>query len=209
METLRHFIALGLVVVTLPLLGTWFIIHPWIRLWRRLGAVPTYAIVGTVIFSEMMLLVHYRHRLLAVDFGTRWALVALGLVILAVAVRMRRAIHRELPLHVLLGFPEVDPRRLPIRLITGGPYARVRHPRYLEFLAGVLGWALVANYLAGYAVLMLSVAVIPAVVFLEERELCQRFGAAYREYCRKVPRFVPRRGGAAASSRDRHEGPLA
>jgi protein-S-isoprenylcysteine O-methyltransferase Ste14 len=33
------------------------------------------------------------------------------------------------------------------------------------------------------------------VVILEERELRQRFGDAHVEYCRRVPRFVPRRAG--------------
>jgi protein-S-isoprenylcysteine O-methyltransferase Ste14 len=31
-----------------------------------------------------------------------------------------------------------------------------------------------------------------AVVVVEERELRERFGLAYEEYCRQVPRFVPK-----------------
>jgi protein-S-isoprenylcysteine O-methyltransferase Ste14 len=30
-------------------------------------------------------------------------------------------------------------------------------------------------------------------VLLEERELAERFGAEYLDYCRRVPRYVPRR----------------
>jgi protein-S-isoprenylcysteine O-methyltransferase Ste14 len=35
------------------------------------------------------------------------------------------------------------------------------------------------------------------VVLLEERELRDRFGAEYDEYCRRVPRYIPGRPSAA------------
>jgi protein-S-isoprenylcysteine O-methyltransferase Ste14 len=50
-------------------------------------------------------------------------------------------------------------------------------------LAGT-GWALTVS--AIWLVLVL------AVILLEENEMCGRFGAAYRDYCRAVPRFLPR-----------------
>ena len=36
-------------------------------------------------------------------------------------------------------------------------------------------------------------ALMAVVIALEEREMRTRFGAAYRDYSRKVPRFFPRR----------------
>jgi protein-S-isoprenylcysteine O-methyltransferase Ste14 len=61
----------------------------------------------------------------------------------------------------------------------------------------VAGFALIANYLVLYVMLALLVPAIWLVVVLEERELRRRFGAAYAEYSRRVPRFIPRRGGPA------------
>jgi protein-S-isoprenylcysteine O-methyltransferase Ste14 len=37
--------------------------------------------------------------------------------------------------------------------------------------------------------------VIHLVVILEERELVDRFGDAYRKYAARVPRYFPRRRG--------------
>jgi protein-S-isoprenylcysteine O-methyltransferase Ste14 len=58
-------------------------------------------------------------------------------------------------------------------------------------------WA-VAMYLASlgaalYAI-VISVAAHVMVVHIEEPELLERFGADYAEYCRNVPRWIPRLG---------------
>ena len=57
----------------------------------------------------------------------------------------------------------------------------------------LLGFALVANYLLVYVWTALSLPLLSLIVGFEERELHRRFGPAYAEYCRRVPRFVPRR----------------
>jgi protein-S-isoprenylcysteine O-methyltransferase Ste14 len=61
--------------------------------------------------------------------------------------------------------------------------------------------ALIVNYLGVYVLL---IAVIPpgyVMLALEERELLGRFGDAYREYQRNVPRFIPRPRRTAAEKR--------
>jgi protein-S-isoprenylcysteine O-methyltransferase Ste14 len=55
-----------------------------------------------------------------------------------------------------------------------------------------MAYALFANYLGAYIVVVLSLPLIHFVVRLEERELRERFGTAYEEYYRRVPRFVPK-----------------
>jgi protein-S-isoprenylcysteine O-methyltransferase Ste14 len=55
-----------------------------------------------------------------------------------------------------------------------------------------LGSALIANYLALYLVVALWLPGLYFIVLLEEKELRDRFGPAYDEYCRRVPRFIPR-----------------
>jgi protein-S-isoprenylcysteine O-methyltransferase Ste14 len=101
---------------------------------------------------------------------------------------------------VLLGLPEIAPDRFPRALITDGIYARMRHPRYVQFLIALSGYALIANYLAGYLVVALWGAGIYLIALLEEKELRDHFGDIYQAYCRKVPRFWPKLRGDSASA---------
>jgi protein-S-isoprenylcysteine O-methyltransferase Ste14 len=55
-----------------------------------------------------------------------------------------------------------------------------------------LGSALIANYLVLYLVVALLLPGIYVIVRLEEKELRDRFGLAYDEYSRRVPRFLLR-----------------
>ena len=54
------------------------------------------------------------------------------------------------------------------------------------------GTALFSNYLASWILLVITVPALLLIVHFEERELRDRFGNAYVEYARRVPRFVPR-----------------
>ncbi len=54
-----------------------------------------------------------------------------------------------------------------------------------------LAYALFANHLATYVLLLLTVPSLHFIVVLEERELHERFPSEYADYCRRVPRFFP------------------
>ena len=77
------------------------------------------------------------------------------------------------------------------QLIESGPYRLVRHPRYLMVTIGIIGWALVCNYLGTYLVSAASIGGLWLIIAIEERELVNRFGARYRDYQARVPRLVP------------------
>jgi protein-S-isoprenylcysteine O-methyltransferase Ste14 len=100
---------------------------------------------------------------------------------------------RHLTPAILSGLPQLSQKHYPGVLLREGIYSRIRHPRYVEVTLWVLGYALFANFLASYLVAALTPAVLYLIVFLEERELAQRFGKEWEEYAREVPRFVPRR----------------
>jgi protein-S-isoprenylcysteine O-methyltransferase Ste14 len=192
MHTLRYAIALLVVVAFPPAFVFWLLVHPFARVWRRLGPTLALAILYALLLLAMLGVFLAREGLLAVEFGTRWPLVAVGAVCLVAAALVLRAVRRQLAVGVQMGIPELDPRGEQ-RLLTEGVYARVRHPRYLEMLLALLGFALVANYLAGYVVFALGVLAMHLVVLLEERELRERFGATWDAYAARVPRYLPRR----------------
>ena len=87
------------------------------------------------------------------------------------------------------------------RLATGGPYARIRHPQYVGFVAILLGflfqWPTILTLLM-FPVLLLMYARLSIV---EEREMVRQFGDEYARYAARTPRFIPKLGSAPAAGK--------
>lgn len=192
MNAVRYYMAIIMVVMLAPAPFCWLLIHPFVRFWRRLGSGWTYGVVGSLWGLAMAGLFRMRHALLAVEFGTSYNLTALGLLLLSVSAWLGVVWFRRMSLLTILGLPELAPDRHPQPLITNGVYAIIRHPRYVQIYLGLLGSALIANYLILYLAVALWLPGIYVIVRLEEKELRDRFGLAYDEYSRRVPRFLPR-----------------
>jgi protein-S-isoprenylcysteine O-methyltransferase Ste14 len=191
MDTIRYVIALMLIAAIPAAIIFWLLVHPFARYWRRLGAGRSYVILCPIAFGAMAGMVMLRDRLLAADFGLNIPLALAGVLLLVAAGIMLLTLRKRLPIRVLVGIPELSPEQ-PGSLIIDGIYARIRHPRYVQMTLALLGYALIANFPAVYASLLIWVAGIYAVALLEERELRDRFGDEYRAYCRRVPRFIPK-----------------
>ena len=102
-----------------------------------------------------------------------WLFVAVGTTLAARAVRAAGTVD--------VSDPDV--------LVTRGPYARSRNPMYVAWTGIYVGVALVRN--TAWPIVLL-----PAVVFwthvtvlAEECELERAFGAEYRTYRERVPRY--------------------
>ncbi|HZZ45035.1 MAG TPA: isoprenylcysteine carboxylmethyltransferase family protein [Tepidisphaeraceae bacterium] len=77
------------------------------------------------------------------------------------------------------------------RLITAGPYARIRHPMYSAILGWMTSLALVAGswvplVFAGLAALNFILRIQP-----EEKMMLQAFGDEYRAYMKRTGRLLP------------------
>lgn len=196
LDAARYAFALLLAATLPPAVLLWVAIHPFASFWRRLGPAWTYGILGLPVIGYMAFTWACRRFLLGRDLGTSAVAAAAAVALFAAGFRVSRARRRLLNFANLSGFPELSRKRYPGTLLTGGVYARVRHPRYVEVTLASLSYALFANHSGVYVILALSLLALLLVVELEERELRRRFGAAYEEYSRRVPRFVPRwKGG--------------
>jgi protein-S-isoprenylcysteine O-methyltransferase Ste14 len=191
METFRHIVALLLVTLVPAVLLYWLLLHAMLPVWRHWGVVASQVVLWGAVAALAALLYAGRGVFLAGDFGFHPLPAAVGIVLLAGAIVFRLQIERHLPWRVQLGLPEIDPVGHRQELVTSGPYAHVRHPRYGQILLALAGWALLANYPAGYLAALLWIPLMLVIVRLEEAELLRRFGGAYHEYGRHVARFWP------------------
>jgi protein-S-isoprenylcysteine O-methyltransferase Ste14 len=85
-------------------------------------------------------------------------------------------------------------------LVTEGVFGHSRNPMYVGNLLILSGMAVTANC---WTTLLVAVPVTAfiyrAIVAAEENYLRGRFGAAFDDYCRRVPRFLPRLNGMGAT----------
>lgn len=189
----RYVIGALLVISLPPAIVYWFILHPFVAFWRRVGTKPTFWILGIFMVGTMAVLYPFHRALLGRDLGTSLPSIALAVPLLVAGGIISRKRRRHLTFRILAGTPELAPESPGAGLLTEGIYGRIRHPRYVEFTLALTGWSLFANYIGLYGMTALSIAALFLIVLLEERELRERFGQAYVAYSARVPRFIPRR----------------
>jgi protein-S-isoprenylcysteine O-methyltransferase Ste14 len=193
-NTFRYVLAVLLVIGLPPGLVWWFFVHPFVGFWRRIGARWTMAIMVLFFVVSLAGLASIRDPLVGADLGTQWPLVGLGLVLGAGAMVIGIKRKKYLSIRILAGMPEVEtePGNRG-ELLQAGPYAVIRHPRYIEVILATFANAAIANYVGAWVLAVLLVPVIHLIVVLEERELQDRFGDAYHAYTERVPRYFPKR----------------
>jgi protein-S-isoprenylcysteine O-methyltransferase Ste14 len=77
------------------------------------------------------------------------------------------------------------------RLVTGGPFAIIRHPMYLGLMLAALGSLFI--YLTWTTLFFACFAPLMRVrAHREEQALSAEFGEQWQAYCRRVPAFFPR-----------------
>jgi len=84
----------------------------------------------------------------------------------------------------------IDP---PKELVAVGFYRYTRNPMYVGILLVLIGHFLWFGFwnLLVYAVVVF-IAFNSFVILYEEPNLKNKFGAVYDDYCRRVPRWIPR-----------------
>ncbi len=177
--------------VDLPIPIYWLILHPLVGFWRR-HVYAAYLVAALVPWSAAAGLLFAFHRHLfssarALAWAPGWR-VAAGLALIVTDAYLLFRAERELGGTRLVGHAELKTGG---ELAVTGIYARMRHPRYTGMMAGVLGACLLAATSLLWGIVGAWWLLALGTVQLEERELRARFGSAYDDYCRRVPRFLP------------------
>lgn len=194
MDTARYVLAVVCLVSFPPAIIYWFILHPFVDFWRRVGRIATY-IVLAIVFAAVGVAVYLaRAPLLAVEYGTNPLLWIPAAICYGVTVWIQLRIRKQLTFRVLAGAPELEKGGRGGTLLADGLYGRMRHPRYTGVILGLLAFAFFTNYLAVYLLVPISALGLALIVRLEERELAERFGEEYARYRARVPMFFPRIG---------------
>ena len=80
----------------------------------------------------------------------------------------------------------------PGELVMSGLYKYSRHPQYVADVAMLIGWFALTASMPALPVLIAGVTALLIAPFAEEPWLKEKYGDAYRDYTRQVPRFLGR-----------------
>jgi len=122
--------------------------------------------------------------------GLQIALQLAGIAILGIGLLLFLASLRRFATE---GQGTLAPWDPPRQLVVRGPYRYVRNPMISGVLLVLIGEALLLlSWPHATWALIFFVTNAIYIPLLEEPFLAERFGESYREYCRHVPRLLPR-----------------
>jgi protein-S-isoprenylcysteine O-methyltransferase Ste14 len=181
-----RFIAAFVLWFELPVPFYWFILHPYSAYWRRRQRTAFMTAIMVWPIGFLLLVLFYRD-LFAQQPPRTWALTA-GFLLIFLEGWLFVRVKRDLGAARLIGKTELEGGG---EMQIAGVYRFVRHPRYAGMLGAVIGAGLLAGTLTLWIVIALWTPLALLAIRMEEKELERRFGAAYIEYSRAVPRFLP------------------
>jgi protein-S-isoprenylcysteine O-methyltransferase Ste14 len=156
--------------------------------WRHARAIALLPFMNTVVIPAALLLLFPPARTL------EWAAVAVAAVLAggALAAAGAALVVHCIRLFVRSGSGTLAPWDPTRELVVAGAYRYVRNPMKAGLFLVLAGEALATQSAALTA--WLGCFALVNVIYIrlhEERGLAQRFGACYRDYCARVPRWWP------------------
>ena len=185
--TFLGWIAAIVLFLQLPIPLYWFVMHPQVNYWRRHQKAGYTTGVLLSWLPVTVLLVVFHRELFRADRPRVWEIIA-GFALIVLEIWIFRRVHRDLGGERLVGHAELTGGG---EIVRRGIYARIRHPRYMGSLLAIVGACILAGTRATWLVAAAWLVLMRIAIALEEREMHDRFGASYEQYCRLVPRFVP------------------
>lgn len=169
----------------------WIPVHCAPRFFRRLGFL-TYVLPFVTWLPTAAAIYSMRNALLIYHATFPVVINIAGIIILAMGTALQIWTLVLLTLPGIMGMPEVS-RSVPGNLVENGPFSIIRHPTYLAHTMMLFGAFLWTEAAALAIITVIDAVVVNIIVIpLEEKELRERFGKEYDDYCKRVPsRFLP------------------
>jgi protein-S-isoprenylcysteine O-methyltransferase Ste14 len=124
-------------------------------------------------------------------FKNNITISAIGIIFLCLGLFLQVLGFKTLGIKAVFGIPEILSKKEKGILIINGPFLLVRHPLYLGQLFLIIGLLLLTFELSLFLLLAIVIIFVWPVTILEEKELIERFGQAYIDYQKRVPRILP------------------
>ena len=185
--TLLDWIAAIVLFLQLPIPLYWFVLHPSLPFWRTRKKA---AYITGLLFSwppVTTAIIMFRGVLFRGSRPAVWQ-VGSGFALIVLEGWIFWRVQTDLGGARLVGATELAGGG---EMAEIGIYRWVRHPRYVGSFLAITGACLIGGTGATWIAAGMWAILMQIAIALEERELHARFGAAYRQYCRRVPRFLP------------------
>jgi protein-S-isoprenylcysteine O-methyltransferase Ste14 len=183
-----RYLTLVIFFLDLPVPIYWFILHPFTNFWRRnIRAAFWFAGLAAWTAGAIFVIIA-RDQLLGPNIPSPLAAIV-AIPLIAADFILLYYSGRFLGGKKLVGHAELSGKS---ELTTSGIYKYVRHPRYTGMIFAIIGACILAQTKFAWIVGAVWLACVLITISMEEREMRRRFGAAYEEYSRATPRFLPR-----------------
>lgn len=183
-----RYLALIIFFLDLPVPIYWFILHPFTNFWRsNIRAAFWFAGLAAWASGAIFVIIARRQLLGEIVPSPIAALSAIPLI--AADFILFYYSGKFLGGKKLVGHAELSGKS---ELTASGLYKYVRHPRYTGMILAIAGACIIAQTKFALIVGIIWLACVLISIALEESEMRCRFGAAYEEYSRTTPRFLPR-----------------
>lgn len=167
----------------------WLVLHTRIQFWRH-HVLAGYCIAIVLAWGGGDALLYHFRRWLFDSRATEAnpGLAVAGFLLIAADIFAFTSSELQLGARRLVGHAELTGTG---QLAVTGLYTKIRHPRYMGMIAGVLGGCLLIGLRPLWIIAIFWCALALSAIALEEREMRARFGSAYSDYARRVPALLP------------------
>ena len=165
--------------------------HLFIRFFRRFGIFSFLLYIVLCLACAFLIFLNSNLFLQGKMFKNNITISAIGIIFLCLGLFLHVLGFKTLGIKAVFGIPEILSKKEKGILIINGPFLLVRHPLYLGQLFLIIGLLLLTFELSLFLLLAIVIIFVWPVTILEEKELIERFGQAYIDYQKRVPRILP------------------